>query len=176
MNSFDPHTEDSSSLKPTYQQNITSLNINIFNNNLMAGSATPSSSSSLASSRFTQNNFHGFPELGDNDLAATVVPALTVVLEGRSICHRINLHHHGSYHSLARALRQMFVVDHDGMIGGNLDLSNAIPGHLIAYEDMDHDLLLAGDLSWKDFVRVAKRIRIIPAKENSGKGTIRRGA
>ncbi|KAK4257685.1 hypothetical protein QN277_007244 [Acacia crassicarpa] len=138
----------------------------------MAGSATPSSSSS----RFTQNKFHGFPELGDNDLAATVVPAVTVVLEGRSICHRINLHHHGSYHSLARALRQMFVVDHDGMIGGNLDLSNAIPGHLIAYEDMDHDLLLAGDLSWKDFVRVAKRIRIIPTKGNSRKGTIRRGA
>lgn len=30
-----------------------------------------------------------------------------------------------------------------------LDLSNAIPGHLIAYEDIENDLLLAGDLNWK---------------------------
>lgn len=31
----------------------------------------------------------------------------------------------------------------------DLDLSNAIPGYLIAYEDMENDLLLAGDLNWK---------------------------
>jgi hypothetical protein len=49
----------------------------------------------------------------------------------------------------------------------DLDLSNAIPGHLIAYEDMENDLLLAGDLTWKDFVRVAKRIRILPVKGNT---------
>ncbi|KAK9901909.1 hypothetical protein M0R45_001866 [Rubus argutus] len=49
----------------------------------------------------------------------------------------------------------------------DLDLSNAVPGHVIAYEDMENDLLLAGDLNWLDFVRVAKRIRILPAKANS---------
>ncbi|XP_028773683.1 auxin-responsive protein IAA33-like [Neltuma alba] len=176
MNSFDPHRE-SSSLRYNQQDITTSTNIN-HNINLMGGSATPSPSSSSANpinnaSHFTHDKFRGFPELDDHDLAATVVPAVTVVLEGRSICHRINLHHHDSYHSLAKALRQMFVVDH-GLTtaddGGDLDLSNAIPGHLIAYEDMENDLLLAGDLNWKDFVRVAKRIRIIPAKENSRKG------
>jgi hypothetical protein len=31
----------------------------------------------------------------------------------------------------------------------DLDLSNAIPGHLIAYEDIENDLLLAGDLNWQ---------------------------
>ncbi|KAI3856577.1 hypothetical protein MKX03_032441 [Papaver bracteatum] len=51
-----------------------------------------------------------------------------------------------------------------------LSLSNAIPGHLIAYEDMEDDLLLAGDLNWKDFVRVAKRIRIILVKAKSRRG------
>ena len=30
-----------------------------------------------------------------------------------------------------------------------LDLANAVPGHLVAYEDLENDLLLAGDLSWK---------------------------
>nr|KYP57464.1 Putative auxin-responsive protein IAA33 [Cajanus cajan] len=55
----------------------------------------------------------------------------------------------------------------------DLNLSNAIPGHVIAYEDMENDLLLAGDLTWKDFVRVAKRIRILPAKGNSRKGSTR---
>ncbi|KAK3221496.1 hypothetical protein Dsin_008521 [Dipteronia sinensis] len=117
-----------------------------------------------------------FPGLDDDDLVSTVVPPVTVVLEGRSICQRISLHKHASYQSLAKALRQMFV---DGGTGGDttgvasepdLDLSNAVPGHLIAYEDMENDLLLAGDLNWKDFVRVAKRIRILPVKVNSRKG------
>lgn len=157
MNNFQSHTEDSSSLKLTYQQqDIPTLKVNNKNNFIMPTySSTPSSSSS-ASFLFTHNNkFHGFPELDDNDPAATVIPAMTVVLEGRTICHRINLHHHGSYQSLAKALRQMFVVEQgmstadDGHNQGDLDLSNAIPGHLIAYEDVDNDLLLAGDLSWK---------------------------
>ncbi|KAL8041033.1 hypothetical protein ABFX02_10G139200 [Erythranthe guttata] len=115
----------------------------------------------------------------DGDLvAAAAVPPVTVVLEGRSICQRISLHKHGSYQSLAWALRQMFVdiinydntdiINNDGIIN-NLDISNAVPGHLVAYEDMENDLLLVGDLNWKDFVRVAKRIRILPAKANSRK-------
>ncbi|KAH7859486.1 hypothetical protein Vadar_001757 [Vaccinium darrowii] len=102
-----------------------------------------------------------FPGGGFNDdLVSTVVPPVTVVLEGRSICQRISLHKHTSYQSLAVALRQMFVVDGGDNIscsengtsninGGGLDLSNAVPGHLIAYEDMENDLLLVGDLNWK---------------------------
>lgn len=82
-------------------------------------------------------------------------PAVTVVLEGRSICQRISLHKHASYQSFAKALRQMFVVDEDtysynaAAHAQDLHLSNAIPGHLIAYEDMENDLLLVGDLNWK---------------------------
>jgi len=91
------------------------------------------------------------------DMASAIVPPVTVVLEGRSICHRIHLGRHGSYQSLAAVLRRMFVdveegggEDQDGekKIDG-LDLSNAVPGHMVAYEDMEDDLLLAGDLNWK---------------------------
>ncbi|KAG5225786.1 auxin-responsive protein [Salix suchowensis] len=129
-------------------------------------------------------NFMGkpvtFPGFEDDDVS-DMIPPVTVVLEGRSICRRISLHKHASYHSLAKALRQMFVDGAGKDSGSNtspasdsvsdhdLDLSNAIPGHLIAYEDIENDLLLAGDLNWKDFVRVAKRIRILPAKGNSRK-------
>ncbi|KAJ8477341.1 hypothetical protein OPV22_021068 [Ensete ventricosum] len=35
-----------------------------------------------------------------------------------------------------------------------------VPGHIVAYEDMEDDLLLVGDLNSTDFVRVAKRIRM----------------
>ncbi|XAR72385.1 hypothetical protein NMG60_11019006 [Bertholletia excelsa] len=113
------------------------------------------------------------------------LPAVTVVLEGRSICQRISLDKHCSYQSLAVALRHMFAdashhslsstssstnLDHnDADADTHLDLSNAVPGHLIAYEDMENDLLLVGDLNWNDFVRVAKRIRILPVKPNSRK-------
>ncbi|KAF0890699.1 hypothetical protein E2562_004203 [Oryza meyeriana var. granulata] len=113
----------------------------------------------------------------DDDVTAGVVPPVTVVLDGRSICHRVHLSKHTGYRSLAAALRRMFVdADDDGADEagrssdadrGGLDLSNAVPGHLVAYEDMEDDLLLAGDLSWKDFVRVARRIRIIPVKPSS---------
>ncbi|GMI89099.1 indole-3-acetic acid inducible 33 [Hibiscus trionum] len=130
------------------------------------------SSRFLSSSSSSSSNPRRFPCLDDDDLVSTVVPLVTVVLEGRSICQRISLHKHASYQSLAKALRQMFVDgDHDGVGSDNdLDLSNAVPGHLIAYEDMENDLLLAGDLNWKDFVRVAKRIRILPAKGSTRKG------
>lgn len=110
----------------------------------------------------------------DDDVASNVVPPVTVVLEGRSICHRIHLNKHSSYKSLAMALRRIFVdVDDSEDLGEDradeLDLSNAVPGYMVAYEDMEDDLLLAGDLNWKDFVRVAKRIRIIPAKASRQK-------
>ncbi|KAI9125466.1 hypothetical protein K1719_002884 [Acacia pycnantha] len=65
--------------------------------------------------------------------------------------------------------------DEDEQVGGydedddSVDLYNAIPGHLVAYEDVENDLLLAGDLNWKDFVRVAKRIRILPAKKGNSR-------
>ncbi|XP_038890972.1 auxin-responsive protein IAA33 [Benincasa hispida] len=113
---------------------------------------------------------------GEEDFAA-VIPPVTVVLEGRAICQRISLHKHASYESLAKALRRMFVDDEDGGGGGGensgerqLDLTNAVPGHIVAYEDIENDLLLAGDLNWNDFVRVAKRIRIMPVKANSRRG------
>ncbi|CAA3005732.1 auxin-responsive IAA33 [Olea europaea subsp. europaea] len=115
-------------------------------------------------------NLQTFSGFLDDDLVSSVVPPVTVVLEGRSICPRISLHKHGSYESLAKALRQMFVDEDASSSSDNdvgLDLSNAVPGHLIAYEDMENDLLLVGDLNWKDFVRVAKRIRILPAKGRS---------
>ncbi|KAG6496893.1 hypothetical protein ZIOFF_044769 [Zingiber officinale] len=109
-----------------------------------------------------------------DDVASKIVPPVTVVLEGRCICHRIRLHEHSGYESLAEALHRMFVVDVNESYGhgheekeGRLDLSNAVPGHVVAYEDMEDDLLLVGDLQWNDFVRVAKRIRIIPAKRSS---------
>ncbi|XP_077236777.1 indole-3-acetic acid inducible 33 [Tasmannia lanceolata] len=125
-------------------------------------SAIPSPSS------FRHRNLLNFAGI-DDELASAVLPPVTVVLEGRSICHRISLHKHSSYQSLARALRQMFVDINDDVefpSDTELDLSNAVPGHLVAYEDMEDDLLLAGDLNWKDFVRVVKRIRILPAKAN----------
>ncbi|PAN40490.1 hypothetical protein GQ55_7G311800 [Panicum hallii var. hallii] len=103
----------------------------------------------------------------DDDVAAGVVPPVTVVLDGRCICHRVHLNLHTGYRSLAGALRRLFVDTDDDLGEDGLDLANAIPGHVVAYEDMEDDLLLAGDLKWNDFVRVAKRIRIIPVKKTS---------
>jgi hypothetical protein len=84
----------------------------------------------------------------EDDVAAGVVPPVTVVLEGRCICHRVHLSRHTGYRSLAGALRRMF-VDTDAAAEDGLDLANAVPGHVVAYEDMEDDLLLAGDLKWK---------------------------
>ncbi|XP_068652697.1 auxin-responsive protein IAA33-like [Aristolochia californica] len=92
-----------------------------------------------------------FPGM-DEELTSSVVPPVTVVLEGRTICHRISLHKHASYQSLAKALQQMF-TDVYGDMGvasdADLDMTNAVPGHMVAYEDLEDDLLLAGDLKWK---------------------------
>lgn len=102
--------------------------------------------------RADPKNIQFFPGGFDDDLVSKVVPPVTVVLEGRSICQRISLDKHTSYQNLAKALRQMFVDDGDANgvpSESELDLSNAIPGHLIAYEDMENDLLLVGDLKWK---------------------------
>ncbi|WOK94059.1 hypothetical protein Cni_G02761 [Canna indica] len=107
----------------------------------------------------------------DDGMTSMVIPPVTVVLEGRSICHRIHLNQHSGYQSLAKSLRRMFVeVDEGGENGEQgLNLSNAVPGYVVAYEDMEDDLLLVGDLDWNDFVRVVKRIRIIPAKTSRAK-------
>ena len=85
----------------------------------------------------------------DDDVAAGVVPPVTVVLDGRCICHRVHLNRHTGYRSLAGALRRLFVDTGDDLGEDGLDLANAIPGHVVAYEDMEDDLLLAGDLKWK---------------------------
>lgn len=89
----------------------------------------------------------------DDDVAAGVVPPVTVVLDGRCICHRVHLHRHTGYRSLAGTLRRMFVDADDGQQrrdgDDDLDLANAVPGHVVAYEDLEDDLLLAGDLKWK---------------------------
>lgn len=96
--------------------------------------------------------------LDDDEMVCAAIPPVTVVLEGRSICHRIHLHKHESYESLAATLRRIFVDMEgdedgagviDGTSAGLIDLSNAVPGYMVAYEDMEDDLLLAGDLNWK---------------------------
>lgn len=89
-----------------------------------------------------------------DDVASKIVPPVTVVLEGRCICHRIRLDQHADYESLAKALHRMFVDVNESYGYGHeeregLDLSNAVPGHVVAYEDMEDDLLLVGDLQWK---------------------------
>ncbi|KAA8535595.1 hypothetical protein F0562_030598 [Nyssa sinensis] len=171
MNSFDSQRQDS--FKRRWQERRLSA-IDDHSHRSLPSSFYPRLVGATNSSPFmaNPNNLQGFPGGLDDDLVSTVVPPVTVVLEGRSICQRISLHKHASYQSLAKALRQMFVHDGDAGItsDNDLDLSNAVPGHLIAYEDMENDLLLVGDLNWKDFVRVAKRIRILPVKANSRKG------
>ncbi|XP_026406047.1 auxin-responsive protein IAA33-like isoform X3 [Papaver somniferum] len=108
-------------------------------------------------------NFHGFhsvefddQQIKEDETLLKVIPKVTVVLEGVIGDHHLST----------------LVIDNNSTSKEEqlLSLSNAIPGHLIAYEDMEDDLLLAGDLNWKDFVRLAKRIRIIPVKEKSRRG------
>ncbi|KDP36396.1 hypothetical protein JCGZ_08665 [Jatropha curcas] len=165
MNAFDPQRRQDKTFK---KRSLSSPSPSP--SRLLLSNATPKPPSSLP---LMANYSRSFPCLDDDDLVSAVVPPVTVVLEGRSICHRISLHKHASYNSLAMALRQMFVDGTGGdmaaEIADNLDLTNAVPGHLVAYEDMENDLLLAGDLNWKDFVRVAKRIRILPVKGNPRK-------
>ncbi|CAI9782949.1 unnamed protein product [Fraxinus pennsylvanica] len=163
MSNFDSQRQES--LKRRWQEQLInhSSPSNFYSN---LNNTAPSTVPFMVNPKRLQT-FSGFL---DDDLVSSVVPPVTVVLEGRSICQRISLHKHGSYESLAKALRQMFVDEDASSSSDNdvdVDLSNAIPGHLIAYEDMENDLLLVGDLKWKDFVRVAKRIRILPAKGRS---------
>uniref|UniRef100_J3NCL7 Auxin-responsive protein n=1 Tax=Oryza brachyantha TaxID=4533 RepID=J3NCL7_ORYBR len=100
----------------------------------------------------------------DDTMTAGVMLLVTIVVDGRSICHHVHLSRHTGYRSLSAALCRMFIDEDDDDDGGGgadrdhgggLDLSNAVPGHLVAYEDMENDLLLAGDLSWKSPVAVS---------------------
>ncbi|KAL2480922.1 Auxin-responsive protein IAA33 [Abeliophyllum distichum] len=152
MSDFDSKRQES--LKRRWQEQLInhSTPSNFYNKlNYTAPSTVPASMGN-------PKNLQTFSGFLDDDLVSSVVPPVTVVLEGRSICQRISLQKHGSYKSLAKALRHMF-VDGDSSSSGDadvdvdvdLDLSNAVPGHLIAYEDMENDLLLVGDLNWKDF-------------------------
>lgn len=142
MNSFEPQSQDS--LKRRFHQDKTTTQSTPFMSKPISNNLNSNSTSGAA------GRFQGFGLNVADDLVSSVVPPVTVVLEGRSICQRISLDKHESYQSLAMSLRQMFVDVADSTSEtDNLDLSNAIPGHIIAYEDMENDLLLAGDLSWK---------------------------
>ncbi|GLJ44127.1 hypothetical protein SUGI_0920230 [Cryptomeria japonica] len=103
-----------------------------------------------------------------------VPPSIPVVIEGRSTGGKVCLQKLDGYESFALTLSDMFKnnVVGDNMVPSpdNCILSNAIPGFVIAFEDAEGDLLLAGDLSWRDFVRVARRIRVVPAKKNKTEG------
>ncbi|CAK9226707.1 unnamed protein product [Sphagnum tenellum] len=100
-----------------------------------------------------------------------VPPSVTAVVEGRSIGQRVCLHDYNSYEGFAQAMRKMFedcILEEDLIaMGQEIHLGNAIPGYVIAYEDEEGDLLLAGDLGWREFVRAAKRIRIVSAVKSS---------
>lgn len=144
MNSFEPQSQDS--LQRRFHQGNTTTQ-QPRNSTTMPKSISKNHNNSNSSSGAAGRSFQGFGLNVEDDLVSSVVPPVTVVLEGRSICQRISLDKHGSYQSLALALRQMFVDGADST--DDFDLSNAIPGHLIAYEDMENDLLLAGDLTWK---------------------------
>lgn len=85
----------------------------------------------------------------DSGALASVVPPVTVVLDGRAICHRVCLDKYTSYESLAKALRRIFVDGDEGDADGEVEIANAVPGYVVAYEDMEDDLLLVGDLNWK---------------------------
>jgi hypothetical protein len=99
---------------------------------------------------------HGHPKSLQLDLsfpARPAPPSVTAVMDGRSIGQRVCLHDYSSYESFARAMRKMFedcIPDEDlAATEQELHLGNAIPGYVIAYEDEERDLLLAGDLAWR---------------------------
>ncbi|XP_061992713.1 auxin-responsive protein IAA33 isoform X2 [Rosa rugosa] len=116
MNSFQSQRlESQDSLKRRWQE-------------IRRSSATTQPSSDMI--RKPNGALNGFPGLlGDDDLVSTLVPPVTVVLEGRSICQRISLQKHTSYQSLAKALRQMFVDGGDvGATAADIDkISYALP-------------------------------------------------
>lgn len=147
MDGFSSQRQDS--MKRRFQdRNLPISSIDNYFAKVMAATTTPPSSSPAFAKNHNSNSKIPSSIGFDDDLVAAVVPPVTVAIEGRSICHRISLHKHESYQSLAKALRQMFVDDAD-VPDKDLNLSNAVPGHLIAYEDIEDDLLLAGDLNWK---------------------------
>lgn len=107
---------------------------------------------------------HGVPDMRNPQLPKSlqldisfpsreVPPSVTAVMEGRSIGQRVSLHDYSGYDSFARAMRRMFEDSITGAspaaTGQEFHLANAIPGYVIAYEDEEGDLLLAGDLSWR---------------------------
>jgi len=120
----------------------------------------------------TSPNF-GAPSIDSDD--HDVPPFISVVMDGRSIGGRVCLQKLDGYESFALTIWNMFKdnIAEDSMAasGEGCNLSNAIPGFVIAYEDAEGDLLLVGDLSWRDFVRVAKCIKVVPAKKNKMKGS-----
>ncbi|CAK9858570.1 unnamed protein product [Sphagnum jensenii] len=103
--------------------------------------------------------------------ARAVSPSVTAVMEGRSIGQRVCLNDYNSYEIFSQAMRKTFqdcIPEEDlVMTGQEIHLGNAIPGYVIAYEDDEGDLLLAGDLVWREFVRAAKRIWIVSAVKSS---------
>ncbi|CAH8338078.1 unnamed protein product [Eruca vesicaria subsp. sativa] len=150
MNNLKPQSQDSS--KRRFHQDNTATH-QPRDTTTRATSLMPKSLSKNPNISSSSGAAGRFPGLGlnvEDDLVSYLIPPVTVVLEGRSICQRISLDKHESYQTLALALRQMFLDGADSTSETNdLNLSNAIPGHIIAYEDMENDLLLAGDLSWK---------------------------
>ncbi|GLT43523.1 hypothetical protein SLA2020_174650 [Shorea laevis] len=81
------------------------------NNNINHRFVSATTAAAASSSSVNPNRPRSFPAglMEVDDPVSIMVPPVTVVLEGRSICHRISLHKQSSYQSLAKALRQMFV-------------------------------------------------------------------
>ncbi|GBG85126.1 Aux/IAA family protein [Chara braunii] len=103
---------------------------------------------------------------------------ITAIMEGWPIGRRISLREHYNYEGLSTTLRHMF----EFMIPAEqrywirpgchppCNSLNALPGHVIAYEDADGDLMLAGDIPWEHFVTTAKRIKIVQTSQYFGRG------
>ncbi|PKA51404.1 Auxin-responsive protein IAA33 [Apostasia shenzhenica] len=106
------------------------------------------------------------PKNDTSAAAAAASQSITVCHDSRAISHRIRLDRLTGYKSLAASLHRLYVDVDPSPDDDLIDISSAVPGHLIAYEDVEDDLLLVGDISWKDFVRVVKRIRIIPEERS----------
>ncbi|XP_020167921.1 auxin-responsive protein IAA20 [Aegilops tauschii subsp. strangulata] len=73
-----------------------------------------------------------------------------VKMEGVPIGRKVDLSRHASYHQLHHTLRLMFPsTSHHG------------DPYAVTYEDVDGDWVLVGDVPWEDFVRSAKRLKIL---------------
>ncbi|KAJ7535140.1 hypothetical protein O6H91_12G019900 [Diphasiastrum complanatum] len=104
------------------------------------------------------------------------LPSVTVVMEGQSALWRICLQEHCGYSSFAHAIRMIVANNNSAQdlctLGGECDLENAVPGHRIAYEDDEGDLLLVGDLPWRDFAHSARQIRVVPSKSRGKQSSV----